>query len=117
MISFTVAVGGAFGAISRYLLGLGLMRAFRNSKIPIAMILVNFIGSFALGYVVGTYNFSNLGLYKMMTIGFLGAFTTFSTFSLEAIQLFIQKNYTLCFTYVFVSIAGSIVLFVIAIKL
>jgi fluoride exporter len=81
-----VAVGGALGAASRYgvarlALGLGLV-AF-----PWATWAVNLAGCFLLGLVFPWLAQGSARLYALAAVGFLGAFTTFSTYSLDTLLL------------------------------
>ncbi|MDV2581711.1 fluoride efflux transporter CrcB [Alkalibacillus haloalkaliphilus] len=110
-----VAIGGAIGAVLRYLLGLFIMSKRRNEGLPISMLIVNLLGAFGLGVFIGVYNpgpepLQN-SLYLLFSIGFFGAFTTFSTFSVEAMQLIQRRQFKLFWTYVLVSVFGSIILF------
>ncbi|GAE30867.1 fluoride efflux transporter CrcB [Halalkalibacter hemicellulosilyticus] len=114
-----LAISGALGAISRYLVGLYMMERFPNPPIPIAMLCVNTIGSFGLGFFFSFY-FSQLPIgayedpyYLFIGIGFFGAFTTFSTYSVEAMQLYKQKKWKELVLYVSFSIFGSILFFLI----
>lgn len=116
MSVFALAIGGFFGAISRYLIGLILGNASRKSPVPLAMLIVNVLGSFGLGYFTGKYfvrlenPYENL-LFLTVGIGFFGSFTTFSTFSNEAVLLMKQKMYLNVILYISISIIGSILLF------
>jgi len=88
MLIFMVAVGGALGAVARYGLG-GWVQGFVRTSFPLGTLAVNVIGSFLLGlsfYLMESLAFS-AETRAMTTIGFLGAFTTFSTFSYEAVVL------------------------------
>ncbi|WP_404469909.1 fluoride efflux transporter CrcB [Sutcliffiella horikoshii] len=104
---FLLAVGGGGGALCRYLLGLAVMKKFPTPRIPVAMIIVNILGSFGLGSLYGTTN-DNDALIALLGFGFFGAFTTFSTFSVEAVQLVIDKKYQHAIVYLSLSICGSI---------
>lgn len=115
---FALALGGFAGAVCRYWSGLLLNRMQKASPIPYAMLIVNLIGSFGLGLFTGGY-VTDLespyehSLYLAVGVGFFGSFTTFSTFSNEAMQLWKRKSYAGCISYVLLTIAGSILLFAI----
>lgn len=101
-----VALGGALGAWCRYKLGIWLMRWTKQSPVPLSILFINWIGSFGLGIALA-YDVQSVGV----TVGFFGAFTTFSTFSVEALQLLLGKQYKEAFLYISASIIGSICLF------
>lgn len=107
MSYFAVAVGGFFGAIARF----GMARFFadlvQSTGFPWGTLVTNLLGCFVLSlFLTVTLNLLVLNPFLRLGIstGFLGAFTTFSTFSLETIQLF--RTYHLWYTglYVFSSI-------------
>jgi fluoride exporter len=83
-----LAIGGGLGALARYQLE-GLIAPRQQSPFPLSTLIVNVSGSFLLGLLVG------LGLAGQLPdstqiwvgVGFLGAFTTFSTFTYETVQL------------------------------
>ncbi|MBU8906667.1 fluoride efflux transporter CrcB [Desertibacillus haloalkaliphilus] len=115
-----LALGGSLGAVARYLLGLLFMKTFPKPPIPIAMLIVNLIGSLGLGLFFGLY-FADIplgayddSLYLFLGIGFFGAFTTFSTFSTEAMQLLRDKKTKGFVLYSMISIIGSIFVFAVA---
>ncbi len=74
-----VAAGGAIGAMLRYGTSMWLARG----DFPWATLLVNLVGSLALGLLAGTSDGPRL----FLVVGVLGAFTTLSTYSLETMQL------------------------------
>ena len=88
MLVLMIALGGAFGAVARYGLS-GWVQAFLGTTFPMGTLVVNVLGAFALG--VSLPLFESLAWSAesrtMVTIGFLGAFTTYSTFSYEAVVL------------------------------
>ncbi len=92
-----VGVGGSIGAISRYAISL-LLKPY-SKAFPIATFLVNMLGSFAFGTLLGT-NLLQDNTYLFISGGFLGAFTTFSTFSFESINLLSNKEYMKAFIYI-----------------
>lgn len=110
-----LAIGGALGAVCRYLIGEAIMKRFPNPPFPVAMLLVNVFGSVGLGCFFGLhYGRIPLGayedsLYLLIGIGFFGAFTTFSTFSVEAMQLYQQKVWWKLCLYMVFTILGSII--------
>jgi|HigsolmetaAR203D_1030402.scaffolds.fasta_scaffold01037_19 crcB protein len=80
-----MAAGGCAGAIARYAVS-AFVAARWPTKLPIGTLLVNVIGSFLLGLIAGGGLDERLAFF--LGTGFLGAFTTFSTFKLESVQLF-----------------------------
>lgn len=100
MHGMMVAIGGFFGAMSRF----GISRLFKKyylSDFPYATLFVNLAGSFLLGYVIGS-DIPEPGILLIGT-GFLGSFTTFSTFKLENIQLHANKKWKPLITYLLLS--------------
>ncbi len=88
MTLLVVALGGATGAIARYLLS-GWVQATSGGSFPWGTLLVNASGCLALGFVAVWLQtlVSADGPRALITIGFLGSFTTFSAFSFEALTL------------------------------
>ncbi len=85
-----VALGGAFGAASRYLISGWVARLTHESPFPWGTLAVNVTGSFLLGLMMGLGGEGRLMLPPavrvVLGIGFLVAFTTFSTFSYETVE-------------------------------
>lgn len=84
-----VGVGGAFGAASRHLVGIGAA-AVLGDKFPHGTLIVNVVGSFLLAGLLASAAMSGaLPRWAVLLVGtgFMGAFTTFSTFSHQTIQL------------------------------
>jgi len=88
MLILMVAAGGALGAVARYGLS-GWVQSLLSTTFPLGTLVVNALGSLALGAVL--VFFESLAVTAevraLVTIGILGAFTTFSTFSYEAVVL------------------------------
>ena len=91
MAFLMVALGGVFGAVSRYLLTL---------IVPVSsmgvILLINIFGSVLMGSL---YKGSNDVLWLLLAIGFCGAFTTFSTYSLDNIKLLLNGEWGMMFFY------------------
>ena len=80
-----MAVGGFLGAIARYAMS-AFVSAHWPTKLPLGTLLVNLIGSFLLGWIASSGLNEQLAFF--LGTGFMGAFTTFSTFKLESVNLF-----------------------------
>jgi CrcB protein len=105
-----VAAGGVTGAVARYLvyvatghlLGIGF---------PYATLIVNVVGSFAMGVLVETMALAwstSTAMRLFLTTGILGAFTTFSTFSLDFAVLYERRAFVLCALYTIASFVLSV---------
>jgi len=82
-----IGAGGFFGAISRYLIATNTQKMF-DTFFPIGTLTVNVLGSFIIGFAAMFFAQTVEPEYKAFIItGFLGALTTFSTFSLENITM------------------------------
>ena len=104
-----VALGGAIGAVLRYLTGVGVLRLFGITEFPLAIICVNVVGSFLMGvFVVAAAHKGLTHLSPLVMTGFLGGFTTFSAFSLETVTLFERGATGQAALYVALSVALSI---------
>ena len=88
MSFLAVASGGAFGAVARYLAA-GWVQSATGDFFPWGTLAVNAVGSALLGFLMtwlqGTV--ASPELRQLITIGFLGSFTTFSTFSYETVAM------------------------------
>jgi len=106
-IIILVAAGGALGALSRFAVAT-VSRRFFGVQFPWGTLLINVSGCFALGLLAGLFNSktSPTGLHYGLGIGFLGAFTTFSTYELEGMLLLNEGRHGLACLY----LGGSVVL-------
>ena len=102
-----VALGGAMGAITRY-----LITSFSDNllyyQLPLGTLIVNILGCFAAGCVVGFFGTKVTNLYLLFVIGFLGSFTTMSAFSLQTMELY-QGNNVLGLIYIILTFTLTIV--------
>ncbi|PID42117.1 MAG: fluoride efflux transporter CrcB [Proteobacteria bacterium] len=104
-----IAIGGALGAIARYSL-VGWISEWLGKSYPYGTWLVNILGSFLIGvayiFVIEKFH-ATPEIRSLAMVGFLGAFTTFSTFSLETVSLlqngrvitavlYVSSSVTLC---------------------
>lgn len=105
-----VAAGGAVGATARYLVYI-LAGQFLGTGFPFGTFIVNIVGSFVMGALVeGMALAWTIGeqMRLFLAVGVLGAFTTFSTFSLDVGLLYERGRIALIALYVSVSVIGSI---------
>jgi CrcB protein len=91
MVYVWVAVGGAMGSVARYACSLGAAR-FASAGWPWGTLLVNVLGSFAIGVLAALVAVDGRPLLgadarAFLIVGVLGGFTTFSAFSLETFEL------------------------------
>src|SRR5690348_770470 len=102
---FAVAMGGALGALARYLLSV-IITAQLDSKFPYATFLINITGSFIIGLFL-TIALADPPISEnwrlAVAVGFVGAYTTFSTFEYETLKLLQEGRVALGFGYVFLS--------------
>ena len=105
-----VAGGGALGAVARYLVYIVAGHAL-GTQFPYGTLIVNILGSFIMGALTETmalvWSASN-EMRLFLAVGFLGAFTTFSSFSLDFAVLYERGQLFLCAVYVGVSVVCSI---------
>lgn len=104
MTYLLIAFAGALGALARYAIGLALDGAL----FPWATLTVNVVGSALLGLVLGAGLRWDPNVVAVLGIGFLGAFTTFSTFSAETVMLLREGRAATALTYVTASLALAI---------
>lgn len=81
-----VAAGGVFGALARHGLGTWVQTA-SGARFPLGTLLINLSGSAALGLLFGLGERVSTPVRLGLGVGFLGAFTTFSTFSVDNIRM------------------------------
>ena len=104
-----VALGGALGALARYGIG-GWVYDRMGEAFPWGTLVVNVLGCFLLGVAVRWLQVSaaSPALRPFLTIGLLGAFTTFSTFSFETVALVQDGQWARAGVYVGASVAAGL---------
>ena len=105
-----IAIGGAFGAISRYWVSES-MEKVNGTGFPLGTFTVNLLGSFLIGvlFIVFAEKLEIAQQWKsLLIVGFLGAMTTFSAFSLDTLLFFQQGHYNTALFYIFSSVIACL---------
>lgn len=102
-----VGIGGFFGAIARFLISKQLKNKY-NIFIPIGTLIINLLGAFILGIIIGAKADTMIAL--LLGTGFISTFTTFSTLKLEMIQLHLRKYKKELIYYTVMTYGGGIAL-------
>lgn len=102
----SVAVGGAFGAVARHLINISPLATVAG-KFPLPTFIINIVGSFLIGLLFVTLGerievSENVRL--ALIVGFLGAFTTFSTFEMEIFSLARDRQTLTAILYLVLSV-------------
>jgi len=88
-----IGAGGFLGAIARFLIS-GFVQKLIPASFPVGTLAVNLLGSFLIGFLALYFEEVIAPQYRAMVVtGFLGALTTFSTFSYETAMLIIEGAY------------------------
>jgi CrcB protein len=106
----SVAIGGALGSVARYLAMIGA-GAWLGTSFPWGTLTVNVVGSAIMGLIIeGSALRWNIGpeWRAFLTVGILGGFTTFSTFSLDVAVLIERHELLSAALYIFVSVLASV---------
>lgn len=115
----SIAIGGAMGAMGRYWVSSCLL-PISSYKFPYATFSINVVGSLLMGIlyvlIVERGGLPDHARHLLM-VGFLGAFTTFSTFSLDAISLWQNGGQTMALIYVFSTVFSCLLAIIAAIWL
>ena len=109
-----VALGGAAGAVLRYQTGralTGLLGPATVASFPWATLVVNIVGSLAMGLLAGwlaRHGAASETWRLLIGVGLLGGFTTFSAFSLEMMLLIERGQATTAFAYALISVLAGV---------
>ena len=102
-----IGAGGALGSVARYLINISPLAGLFE-KFPFPTFFINFSGSFLIGLflilLTDKWEVSD-HLRMAIIVGFLGAFTTFSTFEMEIYGLIKERQLVTAFLYLFLSVA------------
>ena len=113
--SLAIGAAGFLGAIARFLIGRGVTQIF-PTRFPLATLIINISGSFILGWFV-SYTAQRYGVSETMRLaigaGFVGAYTTFSTYMYESNAL-IEDG---LWNQAMINLIGSLVLGLLAVRL
>ena len=113
-----LSIGGALGVNARYWLGV-LMARWTGPRFPWATVVINVTGSFAIGFlaVILAYRWPHpLGRLFVVT-GFLGGYTTFSSFAFESLKLWEDGDKELSLANTFGSVAAGLLAVVLGVAL
>ena len=105
-----VAIGGSLGSVARYLVAIGAGRLV-GAEFPWGTLVINIVGSFLIGVFAESFALSwnaSQAMRVFLTVGICGGFTTFSTFSLDAIVLMQRGELWAAGAYIAASVALSI---------
>ncbi|MDF2882722.1 MAG: crcB [Clostridiaceae bacterium] len=108
-----VGAGGVFGSISRFALG-QYIKSKNKWNFPAGTFIINITGAILLGIVT---SFNSHSMYSLLGDGFLGAYTTFSTFMYEDVTLYKQNKKINAIVYITLSIILGIAGFIIGYKI
>lgn len=113
-----VGAGGLAGTLCRY--GLGELVPLPASGFPVAILLINLMGCLFLGWFL-TYGLRSTRISAetrlLIGTGFTGAFTTFSTFTVDTVRLFSQGHMLVAALYVMLSVIGGLLMSLIGVWL
>ena len=111
MIALYIGLAGALGSMSRYWLGSWVAGSVGlRTQMPLATLAVNVLGSLAMGVAIAV--FASRGeldsrLRMAVAVGFLGGFTTYSSFALETVGLLEQRNVHMAALYISVTLIAA----------
>ena len=114
-----IAAGGATGACLRYFVTTSVDSLF-GKHMPFGTLTVNVVGSFALALLYGVierYDLSDSPYRALIGVGLLGAFTTFSTFSVETLTLLENELWLKAAANVFLNVGACLIAGWLAIQL
>jgi len=109
-----VALGGAIGAVLRYLAGLAAIKFLNKPQVFTGTLIANVTGCFMAGILLAFFTLSDGvpgSIVHFLTVGILGSYTTFSTFALEGSKL-ISSPFSKLILYLLWQIVGAFLAFI-----
>lgn len=111
MTAFYIGIAGGLGSLSRFLLGSWAHRVWANKlTLPAGTLTVNVVGALLMGLLVGvvsTRGELDERWRMVLGVGFLGGFTTYSSFALETVGLLEERSSTAAFAYVLLTLVSA----------
>ena len=112
---FVICIGACVGALARWQLGLWLntVALFPGTVIPLGTLAANLIGGYLIGVCMGVFQAMpqlDPAWRLALVTGFLGALTTFSSFSAEVVTMLMQQRYLLALSTAGLHLLGSLLL-------
>ncbi|MBF1994400.1 fluoride efflux transporter CrcB [Serratia symbiotica] len=113
-----VFIGGGVGSVLRWAVSMKMNPL--NAPIPLGTLVVNLVGGFIIGLAMATFNrvtHLDANWKLLITTGFCGGLTTFSTFSLEVVYLLQDGRFTWALINMLLNLAGSLAMTLLAFML
>jgi len=117
----SICIGACLGALARWQLGLWLnpSGSVAGTVLPLGTLAANLMGGYLVGVCVGVFQAMpqlDPAWRLLLVTGFLGALTTFSSFSAEVVGMLLQQRYALALMTAALHLLGSLLLTVIGLK-
>lgn len=114
IVLFSVFLGAGFGGVTRVCLDSFIQRMVKTGGFSLGIVCVNILGCFLLGVLWGILDKNHMSssswVMPLLSAGFLGGFTTFSTFSYQSLMLLKEGRVLCALSYILISVVGGILL-------
>ena len=113
-----VVIGGGVGSVLRWAVSMKMNPL--NAPIPLGTLVVNLVGGFIIGLAMATFNrvtHLDANWKLLITTGFCGGLTTFSTFSLDVVYFLQDGRFTWALINMLLNLAGSLAMTLLAFML